>query len=159
MQGELSAQIRNRTHSSVGEEEIVDKVKQHLLKRGLDQSAANEAASKLKDKNEAPSQNEQRNAAADDGGSENEERTIPNKGHVISYSKKRKLRHLHWIGKCHRRPSYEYKVRAFLGDTLPSAEHCDAKFLQCWKPKPVVSKSSSSSSTSGTTTSSSTDSK
>ena len=80
MQGKLSAQIRNRTHSSVGEEEIVDKVKQHFLKRGLDQSAANEAASKLKDKNEAPSQNEQRNAAADDGGSENEKGRFPTRG-------------------------------------------------------------------------------
>ena len=158
MQAKLSEKIRDKNQPPVGEVEIIDRVKTNLLKRGTSQEAANEVVGKLRGQNEPPNQKTQCNAIEEEEASESEEREPPKKGYVVSFSRKRKLRRLHWLGKCHRFPGLDYKNWAYLGEAPPDASLYDAKCLQCWREKSSAAKSRSSSSSSGATTSSSTDS-
>ena len=86
MQSNLSAQNRDKTYPISGEEEIIARVKQNLLKRGMGPNEADEVAAKLKVKGKAFQHNIQCNGAEMEVDSASEEHVLPKKGHVVTQS-------------------------------------------------------------------------
>ena len=115
-------------------------------------------AGKLRKEIKEDNTDPQCNVAERGSESEYEKEEVPKEGYVISFSKKRKLKRLHYVGRCRRRPGQDYREWEYLGETPPNSERYDVRCLQCWRTKPLDTKSTNSSSASDATTSSSTDS-
>ena len=158
MQNQLANKIRYSEQPIHGEAEIIERVKTSLIKRGMETTVAKVAAGKLRNENEESSPEPQCNDVERGSGSEHEKEKVPMKGYVISFSRKRKLRRLHYLGRCHRRPGQDYREWTYLGEEPPNPERYDVKCLQCWRAKLPNLKPTNSSSASDATTSSSTDS-
>ena len=63
-----------------------------------------------------------------------EEKELPTSGYVITYTFKKRLRRLHYIGRCYRRPGVDYYDYEAHGETLPPPDRYDKTCLQCWPP-------------------------
>lgn len=58
----------------------------------------------------------------------------PKAGYVITYTFKRRLRRLHYLGRCYRRPGVDYFDYESYGEVLPTADCYDKTCMQCWPP-------------------------
>ena len=59
---------------------------------------------------------------------------LPTSGYVITFTFKKRLRRLHYIGRCYRRPGVDYYDYEAHGETLPPPDRYDKTCLQCWPP-------------------------
>ena len=79
MQNQLSDKIRDSEQLSIGEAEFIDRVKHHLVKRGMEIAVANVVAGYLRSEIEKSSPEPQCNDAERGSGSEHEKKEAPMK--------------------------------------------------------------------------------
>ena len=104
LQNNLTTAIREGKGEEADEREIIDRVSADFQRRGLSPGSANDAATKL-----GKSQGEQETAKTVEENGEELGRQMPQRGYVLSFSQKRKLRRLHWICTCHPLPGLGYQ--------------------------------------------------
>ena len=67
-----------------------------------------------------------------------EKDTAPVKGYVVSVSGKRKVRRLHYVGRCHRVPGVDFLDYVLCGEEQPLDTSYDDYCHQCWRAGPPV---------------------
>ena len=88
-----------------------------------------------------------------------DEKELPKSGYVVTFMFERRLRRLHYVGRCYRKPGVDYFDYDSYGELLLAADQYDKTCVQCWPPagggpERVESKDSSEEPSSSSTSSS-----